>query len=218
MSSWTSTTYAVLGKAETIRKIDRLLRDAVTDRDLCSRINPLNAFLVKIGYAGQEDVDALLHKTEREVPTGKLLNFYGEIRDDGRVFYGDGGDAALEFTTDVKWMFDNVGSAIREMFPDVSVFGKYFDEAVAMDVTCNGESYLEVTDDTEGVYFRKFEIHRVDGRGVTLEMVRTNDFEEFSRAIERFCGKRPKSDDIDAIGAAVGKTKGIRFFVLDVRG
>lgn len=216
MSSWTSTTYAVLGKAETVRKIDKLLRDTITDGELCRKINQLNAFLVKMGYAGQEDIDALLSKTDREIPSGKLLNFYGEFRDSGQVFYGDNDNAALEFTTDVKWVFDNVGTAIREMYPDVKVFGKYFDEAVAMDVTCNGESYLEITDDKEGEYFRRFEIHKVDGRGVTLEMVRTNDFEEFSRAIERFCGKRPKSQDIRAIDAAVGKTKGIRFFILDL--
>ena len=217
MSYWTQSSYAVLGDIRTLNRIRQAFRDAEQDTKLSNRINPLNTFLVKIGYASRKDIHKLLSESSRQIPAGRLFNSYAEFSEVTLQFGPDGKTGVLRFTVDAKWLFDNTDKAIRESFPDVQVFGSFWDESAVYDTGTDedGNLYREYTDDVEGIVFKRFTL-RVDDRwGSPVREIHTNDFDEFAGELERLCGSRPASDKDKDIMPVVEGRDDVRYSVLE---
>lgn len=225
MSMWTQSDYAVLGPEATVDRIYNALLLAREDRRLRKKIGLLNAFLVKVGYASQEDINKIMAYKEKlrtakafdEVkyePT-KLIRAFADFEGE-RIRYCNGQKAVLEFTTNVKYVFDECGNVLREMFPDVQVFGLYFDEAMLYD---NAGDYRDITDDVKGVFFRKYHLWVVDEWNTPVQEFKSNDFNEFADEVEHLCGKRPKTDKEKELNEVFGlfakKGLELRYQVLD---
>lgn len=213
MSYWTYSTYAVVGEHSTICKIHDIFKKAEKDTKMADKINLINTLLVKLGYANQTDIDKLLsiRGTDR-VTDSRLMSTYGDF-DSVRIRYGEKKDTLI-FQASTKYVFDGTGNIIKEMFPDVEVYGCYWDEAILY----NGGNERTVTDDTNGVVFKKYELKITDDNGNSSREFRTNDFNEFADELEHISGIKPRTDSVNELSVIMSKVKGLRCNILDIAG
>lgn len=196
MSYWTEDCYGIQGPESEISRLVTDLVTAIHNEELVKKYNQINTFCITCGYFSKEYAEDMKMKlpAERQF-SSSFFNFYGEITDIKREVAD-----RLTFTVSAKWCPPGLKKVLNKVYPTLSVYYESFDEC---EYYSELEDYRLATNDTEGVFFKKYTLTVRDRHGDKVIILKSQDSGEFLQMIERLTGKTPASFTQEALDATV---------------